>query len=198
MKTCVYMVRHGESPKTEGNERTRGLTLKGSSDAQIVAQLLKDEGIDTFISSPYKRTILTLEGLARSLGKEMIVLEELKEVVFIGDDKILPDKEVYPLVEKMFSDPDFSLPGGETFTNSQNRVVTILKNILSEYKGQKVAIGTHGAVMTMMMGYFDPQFDLDFLLNTSKPDIYKMEFDEGILTNTARLWKASLPEPKGQ
>ncbi|GKS13535.1 phosphoglycerate mutase [Paenibacillus chitinolyticus] len=191
MKTFVYMVRHGESPKTEGNERTRGLTLKGCSDAQIVAQLLKDEGIDTFISSPYKRAILTLEGLARSLGKEMIVIEELKETVFIGDDKILPDTEVYPLVKKMFSDPDFSLPGGESFTNSQNRVVTILKNILSEYKGQKVAIGTHGAVMTMMMGYFDPQFDLDFLLNTSKPDIYKMEFDEGILTNTARLWKVS-------
>ncbi|MFF2155168.1 histidine phosphatase family protein [Paenibacillus chitinolyticus] len=191
MKTFVYMVRHGESPKTEGNERTRGLTLKGSSDAQIVAQLLKDEGIDTFISSPYKRAILTLEGLARYLGKEMIVIEELKETVFIGDDKILPDTEVYPLVKKMFSDPDFSLPGGESFTSSQNRVVAIFKNILSEYKGQKVAIGTHGAVMTMMMGYFDPQFDLDFLLKTSKPDIYKMEFDEGVLTATSRLWRGS-------
>ncbi|MGE6226793.1 histidine phosphatase family protein [Paenibacillus chitinolyticus] len=191
MKTFVYMVRHGESPKTEGNERTRGLTLKGSSDAQIVAQLLKDEGIDTIISSPYKRAILTLEGLARSLGKEMIVIEELKETVFIGDDKILPDTEVYPLVKKMFSDPDFSLPGGESFTNSQIRVVAIFKNILSEYKGQKVAIGTHGAVMTMMMGYFDPQFDLDFLLKTSKPDIYKMEFDEGVLTATSRLWRGT-------
>jgi len=28
------------------------------------------------------------------------------------------------------------------------------------------------------------QFDLDFLLNNSKPDIYKMEIDEGILTKT--------------
>jgi 2,3-bisphosphoglycerate-dependent phosphoglycerate mutase len=191
MKTFIYMVRHGESPKMEGNERTRGLTLKGESDAQMVAQLLKDEGIDTFISSPYRRAILTIEGLAQSLGKEMIVIEELKEVVFTGDDKIMPDKEVYPLVKKMFSDPDFSLPEGESFMNCQNRVVTILKNILSEYKGQKVAIGTHGAVMTMMMRYFHPQFDLDFLLSTSKPDIYKMEIDEGILTKTERLWRVT-------
>jgi 2,3-bisphosphoglycerate-dependent phosphoglycerate mutase len=161
------------------------------SDAQIVTEVLRDEGIDKFISSPYSRAILTIEGLARSLGKELIVFEELKETVFIGDDKIMPDIDVYPLVKKMFSDPDFSLPGGESFTNCQNRVVTILKNILSEYKGQKVAIGTHGAVMTMMMGYFDPQFDLDFLLKTSKPDIYKMEFDEGVLTNTERLWSNS-------
>jgi 2,3-bisphosphoglycerate-dependent phosphoglycerate mutase len=152
---------------------------------------LRDEGIDKFISSPYSRAILTIEGLARSLGKELIVFEELKETVFIGDDKIMPVKDVYPLVKKMFSDPDFSLPGGESFTNCQNRVVTILKNILSEYKGQKVAVGTHGAVMTMMMGYLDPQFDLDFLLKTSKPDIYKMEFDEGVLTNTERLWSNS-------
>jgi 2,3-bisphosphoglycerate-dependent phosphoglycerate mutase len=191
MKTFIYMVRHGESPKMEGNERTRGLTLKGESDAQIVARLLKDEDIDTFISSPYRRAILTIEGLAQSLGKEMMVIEELKEVVFIGDNKIMPDKEVYPLVKKMFSDPDFSLPGGESFTNCQNRVVTILKNIINEYKGQRVAIGTHGAVMTMMMGYFDPKFDLDFLLNTSKPDIYKMEIDEGILTKTERLWRVT-------
>lgn len=191
MKTFIYMVRHGESPKAEGNERTRGLTLKGESDAQIVAQILKDEGIDTFISSPYRRAIVTIEGLAKSLGKEMIVIEDLKEVVFIGDNQIMPDKEVYPLVKKMFSDPEFSLPGGESFTNCQKRVVTILKKIISEYKGQKVVIGTHGAVMTMMMGYFDPQFDLDFLLNTSKPDIYKMEIDEAILIKTERLWSVT-------
>jgi phosphohistidine phosphatase SixA len=33
MKNIIYMVRHGESPKIEGNERTRGLTDKGRSDA---------------------------------------------------------------------------------------------------------------------------------------------------------------------
>jgi len=191
MKTYIYMVRHGESPKMEGNERTRGLTDKGWSDACIINELLQDEGIDVFVSSPYRRAILTIEGLAQSLGKEMNVIEDLKEIVFIGNDKIMPDKEVYPLVKKMFAEPDFSLPGGESFTNGQNRVVTILKNILSEYKGLKVAIGTHGAVMTMMMGYFDSQFDLDFLLKTSKPDIYKMEFDEGVLTRTERLWRVN-------
>jgi 2,3-bisphosphoglycerate-dependent phosphoglycerate mutase len=190
MKTIIYMVRHGESPKLDGgNERTRGLTEKGEADAQLVTQLLKDEGIDTFISSPYSRAILTIEGLAQSLGKEIILIEQLKEVVFIGDNKILPDNEVYPLVKKMFSEPDFSLHGGESITNCQNRAVTVLKDIIGEYKGQKVAIATHGAVMTRMMGYFDPRFDLNFLLDTTKPDIYRMEFNEGILTNTDRIWR---------
>ncbi|NUU59152.1 histidine phosphatase family protein [Paenibacillus agri] len=192
MKTFIYMVRHGESPKVDGgNERTRGLTLKGESDAQIVAELLNVEGINTFISSPYKRAILTIEGLAQSLGKEVIIIEELKEIVFLGDNKILSNKEVYPLVKKMFSEPDFLLPGGESFMNCRNRVVPIFENIIRKYEGQKIVIGTHGVVMTMMMEYFDPQFGLDFLLKTSKPDVYKLEFDEGLLTRTERLWRVT-------
>jgi 2,3-bisphosphoglycerate-dependent phosphoglycerate mutase len=185
------MVRHGESPKTEGNERTRGLTDKGRSDSRIITELLKEEGIDTFVSSPYRRAVLTIEEVARFLGKEILVFEELKEIVFSSDDKIMSDKELYPLVKKMFSDPDFSLPGGESITICQNRVIPIMKKILNENKGRKIAIGTHGAVMTMMMGYFDRQYDLDFLLNTSKPDIYKMEFDEEVLVGTERLWRVA-------
>lgn len=36
MNTYIYMVRHGESPKLEGDERTRGLTEKGTLDAHRV------------------------------------------------------------------------------------------------------------------------------------------------------------------
>lgn len=189
MKTYIYMVRHGESPKSEGCERTRGLTDKGLADAAIITELMKDEGIDAFVSSPYRRAILTIEGLAQSLDKEVIVFENLREVVFVNDDQILPDKEVYPLVKKMFSDPDYSLPGGESISICQNRSITALKQILKKYQGQKVVIGTHGAVMTLMMGYFDSQYDLEFLLKTSKPDIYRMEFEEENLIEVKRLWK---------
>ncbi|ATF15700.1 histidine phosphatase family protein [Brevibacillus brevis X23] len=189
MKTFIYMVRHGESPKTEGDERTRGLTDKGRSDAHLISQLLKSERIDAFISSPYKRAMATIEELAQSVGKEIVVFEELKELVFIGNDQIMADNEVYPLVKQMFAEPDFSLPGGESVRICQNRAIRTLRKILEQYRGQKVVIGTHGAVMTLMMGYFDNQYDLAFLLKTSKPDIYKMEFEDEVLVETTRLWK---------
>ncbi|MBE9914918.1 histidine phosphatase family protein [Paenibacillus donghaensis] len=188
MQTVIYMVRHGESPKAEGNERTRALTDKGMQDAKIITELLKDEGIDTFISSPYRRAVLTIEEAARSAGKEVLVIENLKEIVFAGEDKILQDHEVYPLVKKMFAEPGFSLPGGESMTIGRERTVAVLKKILKDYKGQKVAIGTHGAVMTLMMGHFDSQYDVKFLFTTSKPDIYRMEFDEDRLIDVTRLW----------
>lgn len=189
MKTFIYMVRHGESAKTEGNERTRGLTDKGKSDAHIITDLLKDEEIDVFISSPYRRAILTIEELAQSSGKETLIYEDLREIVFLSGDKILPDEELYPTVKKMFFDPDFLFPGGESITVCQNRIILTFKKILTQYKGQKVVIGTHGLVMTLMMRYFDSQYNLNFLLKTSEPDIYKLEFHEEVLVETKRLWK---------
>lgn len=52
-----------------------------------------------------------------------------------------------------------------------------------------MVIGTHGAVMTLMMGYYDLKYDLAFLHSTSKPDIYRMEFNEQELVEVNRLWE---------
>ncbi|PQZ57300.1 histidine phosphatase family protein [Bacillus sp. MYb209] len=189
MNTYIYMVRHGESPKLEGNERTRGLTEKGTLDAHKVTEILKTEGIDTFISSPYKRAMLTIEKSANSHEKEIIVYENLKECRFLSEDKIISDKEVYPLVKKMFSNPDFTLTEGESYVDCQRRVVKVLKEILIDFQGHKIVVGTHGLVMTLMMNHFDNQYGLEFLMNTSKPDVYKLEFKDEQLMNVEKLWR---------
>jgi 2,3-bisphosphoglycerate-dependent phosphoglycerate mutase len=182
------MVRHGESSKNEGTERTRGLTDKGIQDANRVTELLKDEGIDVLVSSPYRRAIQTIEGLARRLGKEVEIVEELKELVFTGEDKTLPDTIIYPAVKEMFADSGFLLPGGESRSVCEARAILALQGLLSNYKGKKFAIGTHGMVMTLMMGYFDRRYGFNFLMQTSKPDIYKLEFDDGRYVRASRLW----------
>ncbi|HDR3889650.1 TPA: histidine phosphatase family protein [Bacillus cereus] len=189
MNTYIYMVRHGESPKLEGDERTRGLTERGTLDAHKVTEILKTEGIDTFISSPYKRAMLTIEKAANFHEKEIVVYENLKECRFLSEDKIISDKEVYPLVKKMFSNPDFTLTGGESYVDCQRRVVKILKEILIDFQGHKIVVGTHGLVMTLMMNYFDNQYGIEFLMNTSKPDVYKLEFKDEQLINVERLWR---------
>ncbi|HDX9627144.1 TPA: histidine phosphatase family protein [Bacillus cereus] len=190
MSTYIYMVRHGESPKLEGNERMRGLTEKGHMDARRVNDILKAERIDTFISSPYNRAMLTIEESANFYEKEIVVYENLKECMFSSEGQIISDKEVYPLVKKMFANPDFARTEGESYKDCQRRVVKVLKEILMDFQGQKIVIGTHGLVMTLMMNYFDKQYGFEFLMNTSKPDIYKMEFKEEQFMNVERLWKA--------
>ncbi|MGE6753783.1 histidine phosphatase family protein [Rossellomorea sp. NPDC071047] len=187
MSTFVYMVRHGESPK-EGNERTRGLTPKGQLDAKRVTELLKDEKIDAVVSSPYLRSILTVEKAAEQIGQEVIVYEDLKERIFSSEDNRISDKELVPLLEKSFGESSYALEGAESNADCLIRAINVLKELLETYKDKRIVIGSHGAVMTLMMGYFNSKYDLDFLYSTSKPDIYRMEFKEKELVNVQRLW----------
>ncbi|MGC5323874.1 histidine phosphatase family protein [Brevibacillus sp. SYSU BS000544] len=188
MTTFIYMVRHGESPKTEGTERTRGLTEKGKSDATRITELLKGEGIEVFVSSPYERAILTIQELARCSGKDVLVYEDLKERIFSNEDKRMPDDELMPLIKKSFSEPSYALEDAESNSDCQKRAIKVLQELLKIYQGRKIAIGTHGAVMTLMMGYFNDQYDFNFLLQTTKPDVYRMEFNEQKLVAVQKMW----------
>jgi 2,3-bisphosphoglycerate-dependent phosphoglycerate mutase len=190
MSTFIYMVRHGESPKN-GNERTRGLTDKGHFDAQKVTTILMDQGIDVVISSPYISSILTVENLAQRIGQEVIVVEDLKERVFSSENNRLSDLELIPLLEKSFIEPNYSLDGGESNAECQNRAIKVMEELLTSFRDKRIVIGTHGAVMTLMMGYFDKKFGLKFLHNTSKPDIYRMEFEGHQLVSIQRLWDSN-------
>lgn len=187
MKTIIYMVRHGESPYNEGNERTRGLTPKGKIDIEKVTKLLVGEGIDMIISSPYTRAILSVEGLAEHLNLDIKVLEDLRERHFAAE--IIGNAELMSSIRESFNNPDYTLPGGESNAGCQKRAIAVLKPILKEHKGKKIAIGTHGLVMTLMMNHFDPAYGFEFLNQLKKPDIYKMVFEDLELKEVTRLWK---------
>ncbi|MHC0035289.1 histidine phosphatase family protein [Pseudoneobacillus sp. C159] len=188
MNTFIYLVRHGDSPKV-GDERTRGLTQLGELDANRVADLLKTEGINAVVSSPYLRSILTVEILANEIGQDVLVYEELKERTLSAESNRISDQELYPLLEKSFANPNYSLTGVESNATCQKRAIKVLREILVTYSGQKVVIGTHGVVMTLMMNFYDSVYDLNFLYNTSKPDIYKLEFSNQELVKVERIWE---------
>lgn len=189
MKTYVYMVRHAESPYIAGAERTRGLSRKGQANVKKVTEILMDKGIEVVISSPYARAVLTVEDLAHRLGLEVETYEDLRERCFAGEDYILSDENFMDEVMNMFHNPDYSLPGGESNAECQVRAVSALQEILEKYRGTKIALGTHGNVMTMMLNHFDDSYDLEFLKQTSKPDIYRLEFEGHELIEVSRLWK---------
>jgi 2,3-bisphosphoglycerate-dependent phosphoglycerate mutase len=188
MDTSIYLIRHGQSPKKEGSERNRGLTEQGLADARRIAEHLSNEGIDAFYSSPYQRASLTLEPLAQACGTYITAVEDLKETVFVGGDAIMQDDTLIPTVSRMFREPDFALPGGESLTAAKDRVMAAFNTILEAHPGQKIAIGTHGMVMTLILGHFDSRYDFDFLMKTSKPDVYRMTFRENRFLESARLW----------
>lgn len=187
MRTCIYMVRHGESLKSYGTERARGLTDKGREDSLRIAELLREEGIGKIVSSPYRRAMETVEPLASCLNLAIEPIEGLKEMIFSPDGQPMADKALLPLVKKLFQDPAMTYGCGESLEACRRRGMAVLQDLLRVYAGGKVVVGTHGMLMTLLLGSYDRRCNLDFLLTMSKPDVYRMEFAGEHFADMARM-----------
>ena len=188
MNTIIYMIRHAKSPFVFGEERTRNLSAQGLIDAQKVTDIMNNEKIDLIVSSPYIRAIQTIEGIATNKDIEIIVYEQLRERQLKGAFKLTED-EIQQAIKTSFDDIDFQLTDGESIRDVQNRAIPVIKNLLNNYEGKTIIIGTHGNVMTIIMNYFNKAYGYDFWKNTSKPDIYKLVFSGEELLSVYRLWE---------
>jgi Fructose-2,6-bisphosphatase len=191
MATYIYFVRHGIAPfslELESSASGASLNEQGKSDAKKVAELLKHEEIDLIVSSSLNRAKETVMPLAELLQKEIIPYDELIERSIASLNYPVSEEELVNGIEQSFSDIDFCMPEGETTRQAQERAMPIILKLLSDYEGKKIVIGTHGNIMTIILKFFDDSFGFDFWTQTSKPDIYKLEFDDSTLKNVQRLW----------
>lgn len=185
METRIYFVRHAESPFVAGMERTRGLSRYGEFHSVQVKNILKNHEINYIISSPYERAIQTVKPLAEALKKEIIRFEGLRERE-VGD---IGDLDFKAAKQKLYLDFTFHFQAGESSKESQERAIKDLNNILQEYEGNNIVIGTHGDIMTLMLNYFDNRYHIQFWESTSMPDIYQLQFQGNLLKNVERLWE---------
>ncbi|MDN8589436.1 histidine phosphatase family protein [Paenibacillus sp. 11B] len=186
--TALYFVRHAESEYMEGQERERGLTEQGKGDAATVAGLLHREQIQLFYSSPYRRAVDTIQGLAEVSGGIVVTEEDLRERELSGPE--VKHEHFRKAKQRLYDDPAFAYAGGESGEVAVSRAITVIQRILNRHPGQKIVIGTHGDIMTLIFNYYDPSYGYDFWVNTTMPDIYKLEFDrESRLVQVTRLWE---------
>ena len=112
--TNLYFVRHAHSAYST-DEIGRPLSEKGISDATKVTDLLKQEGIDIVISSPYKRAIQTVEGTAQCIEKPIEIVEGFKERILT----IQPAEDFTQAITKVWEDENFFWEGGESNLTAQ-------------------------------------------------------------------------------
>ncbi|MFC5449347.1 histidine phosphatase family protein [Paenibacillus aestuarii] len=192
MSTYIYFVRHGIAPfsvELESTARGASLNDQGQADAKKVAELLCCEAIDVIISSSYHRAKETVTPLAELLQKEIIPYDELVERSIATLKHPVPDEQLRMAIEKSFADIDFCMPEGETTRQAQERAIPIIMKLLDDYEDKRIVIGTHGNIMTIILNYFDSAYGFEFWQQTSKPDIYKLEFVDKKLASVERLWK---------
>ncbi len=189
MKTYLYFVRHAISPFSLDNERNRGLSQQGKLDAERVAEILKPNEIDIVVSSTFARAIDTVKPLADHMETDIILFEQLTERAIASLKYLLTEEELLIAIERSFVDIDYCLSEGETTRQAQSRAIPIIQQLLIDYAGKKIAIGTHGNIMTIILNYYDKSYGYDFWQSTSKPDIYKVEFEGTEFVNCERIYE---------
>lgn len=183
METVVYFVRHADSAFVEGQERERGLSEQGARDAKVIKELLQDEPLDVFVSSPYVRSVETIQELADWKGKPIKQFEDLRERN-IGRFAPLSFADAK---RKVYEEPQFAFPEGESSLEAADRAVQALLSLLVQYEGLTLLLGTHGDIMTLMLQTFDPRYGFEFWRSTTMPDIYRVHFDGTALKQVSRI-----------
>ncbi|MFU1884777.1 histidine phosphatase family protein [Bacillus wiedmannii] len=176
--TTIYFVRHAHSTYTK-EERERPLSEKGLLDTQHVTRLLKDKHIDVVISSPYKRAMQTVQGIANTYNLSIQLEEDLRERLLSKE----PVQDFNDALKKVWEDWTFVYEGGESNDVAQRRMQSILK----KYKGKNIVIGTHGNIMVLLMNYFDSKYDFQFWKTLHMPDVYKLTFDNNCFISAERI-----------
>ncbi|WP_214484404.1 histidine phosphatase family protein [Bacillus sp. SM2101] len=185
MKTNLFFVRHAHATYTP-DELGRPLSKQGLYDATQVTSILKDEKIDIVISSPFKRAIQTVDGIAQHRDMEIVLKDDFRERL-LSDG---PVENFLQAITAVWENEQLSFKGGESNIIAQARGVKVTKEILSKYEGKNIVVGTHGNIMVLIMNYFDPQFDFAFWKQLTMPDIYKLSFDGHELVDVYRLWSS--------
>ncbi|GIP53385.1 histidine phosphatase family protein [Paenibacillus vini] len=183
METVVYFVRHADSAFVEGQERERGLSEQGARDAKIIKELLQDEPLDVFVSSPYVRSVETIQELADWKGKPIEQFEDLRERN-IGQFAPMSFADAK---RKVYEEPQFAFPEGESSLEAADRAAQALLSLLVQYEGLTLLLGTHGDIMTLMLQTFDPRYGFEFWRSTTMPDIYRVHFDGTALKQVSRI-----------
>lgn len=183
MQTEVFLVRHAHAV-FNADEQGRPLSEKGCADAHKVAAIINEYQVDHIYTSPYKRAIQTVEGIALYQNKEIRIEEDFKE-------RKLADKPVADFdgaVRKVWENPQFNWKGGESNIEAQNRGVKAMRRLLKRHEGERIVIGLHGNIMVLIMQYFDEKYGFDFWKKLAMPDIYQLCFQGETLIGVKRCW----------
>lgn len=168
--TKIIFVRHAQAVYGE-DDRIRPLTEDGLRNRAIVLETLKDIKIDRFLSSPYKRSMETIQTAAEYFKMPIETDERFRERKAGNWES--------GWLEKRWADFTCAEEGGECLASVQARNVEALKDVLAENVGKTIVIGTHGTALSTILNFYDNSFGLDDFLRIVgwMPYIVELTFD---------------------
>lgn len=161
----LFLVRHGETAwnrdrRIQGSRSNTPLNQTGIEQADLIADLLKQEKLDSIYSSPLKRAMDTAQAIARECKLAVRVVPELREID-AGELDGLSEREMgYHQIalwnDWSKGDPAMRLPNGESLEDVQKRAWWAVERMLERHvDGTAVAVGhmfTNLAIIARVLG----------------------------------------------
>ena len=174
--TKVFFVRHAEPNYDNHDDRSRELSPRGMEDRKKVTSFLADKNIDIVISSPFKRAVDTVQDFADKNGLPVEIVEDFRERKV--DSCWIEDFASFS--KKQWSDFSFKLSDGECLKEVQDRNISALNNVLKQYSGKNIVVGSHGTSLSTIINFYDNSFGYDDFerIRFLMPWIVEFSFDE--------------------
>ncbi len=175
MITTVYFVRHAEPNFDNPDIEYRELTPKGLRDRTLVTDYLADKEIHRVYSSPYKRSLDTVQDFADRFGHEVTLVDDFRERKVSSS----PARNLLVFYRDQWSDFSYRLLGGECLDEVQSRNIRALKILLAGHPGENMVVGSHGTALCTIVNFFDPSFGYERFeeIRELMPWVVKMTFD---------------------
>lgn len=168
MKT-IYLVRHCEA---EGQAPEAALTLRGSRQAENLANHFADQDIKRIITSPYVRAAQSILPLAELVGIEAEEDERLKEWRL----SVSPLFDWQAFLKQSFVNLDICYEGGESAREAMTRGISVMRETLDVMEQGNAVLVTHGGLMTLMLKHFDERFGFSEWASLANPDVFSLAF----------------------
>jgi probable phosphoglycerate mutase len=158
--TTIFLIRHGLTEHTGRRlyGRTPGISLdeRGRAQAERLAERFASVPLAAVYSSPLERCIETVRPLAASKAIEVVPREGLIEMdAGAWTARPLAQLRRMKAWRMVFEAPSsFRFPGGEAFAEANERALSEVLRIAAAHPRGRVAVGSHGDVIRMLLAHF--------------------------------------------
>ncbi len=174
----LYLIRHAQSLPLRSQPFSEWrLSPMGLRQAEQLADLLPALGIASVFSSPFLRSLQTVDPFARRQGLPVTVVDDLRERLVTSEGGP-PTDEVW---RRSWEDFSFCSPGGESSLAAQTRMCRAVRQIACQAKGI-TGIFTHGNVIALFLNSLDAAFGRQEAEALRNPDIVKLDWKDGAFT----------------
>ena len=180
MAKTIYFVRHCAAA---GQEADAPITEAGVLQAERLASLLCNSGVQRIVSSPYRRACQSIMPLAERLGQDVETDIRLTERVLCAGN--CPDW--MDRLRASFSDFDLCLPGGESSRTATARAIAAIEDCLKIGPASTIVV-THGNLLALILKHYDADVGFAEWKALSNPDVYRVRFQSDS-AQVKRVWE---------